>query len=48
MDRISQEMDAKTIPLPMYLDLSKAFDNLDHNVVLSKLEYYGIRNTVLN
>ena len=45
MDSISHKMDAKKIPFSIFLDLSKAFDTLDHNVLLSKLEYYGIRDT---
>ena len=47
-DRIGKEMDAKKISFSIYLDLSKAFDSLDHNVLLSKLNYYGIKNAASN
>ena len=47
-DRISQEMDAKKIPFFIFLDLSKAFDTIDHNVLLSKLDSYGIKDIALD
>lgn len=44
-DRLSQNMDKGKISITIYLDLSKAFDTLDHEILLDKLHYYGIRNT---
>ena len=40
-------MDTNKIPLNIYLDLSKAFDTLDHVILLDKLFHYGIRGNPL-
>ena len=47
IDRISQELDQGITPINVYLDLSKAFDTLDHNILLSKLQFYGFTNSAL-
>ena len=35
-------MDVGEIPINIYNDLSKAFDTLDHTILLAKFCYYGI------
>ncbi len=43
VDRLMTEMDRNETPINIYLDLSKAFDTLDHNILTQKLKYYGIK-----
>ena len=38
-------MDTGQIPITIYLDLSKAFDTLNHTILLKKMNHYGIRNS---
>ena len=47
IDRITHKLDLAEIPLNIYIDLSKAFDTLNHNILLDKLDYYGVRNKSL-
>ena len=47
VDRIITDMDKKEVPINIFLDLSKAFDTIDHTILLAKLRYYGIHDTAL-
>ena len=40
-------MDNYKIPTTVLIDLSKAFDTLNHDILLSKLGYYGVSGVEL-
>ena len=47
-DKILFAIDHNEIPLAIFLDLSKAFDTIDHNIIVSKLKHYGISQNELS
>ena len=47
MNRISTAIDQREITVGVFLDLSKAFDTLDHEILFAKLEHYGICDVAL-
>lgn len=48
IDNIYRNMDMKNVTVGIYLDLQKAFDTVDHGILLHKLYVYGIRGITLD
>ena len=46
-DDILKLFDQKKVAIAMFMDLSKAFDCVDHDILLSKLKRYSIHETAL-
>ena len=44
LDRVSDQMAKHKIPTNFYIDLSKAFDSLRHDILLDKPTDYGVTN----
>ena len=44
---ISNNFESKLFTAGVFIDLSKAFDSLDHNILIQKMNNYGIRGTPL-
>ena len=48
IDRVSDRLVNRKDPFCIFLDLSKAFDILSHDILLDKLKYYGFEDLAVN
>ena len=43
IEEVSYHIDKQDYALAIFIDLQKAFDNIDHNILITKMEKIGIR-----
>ena len=43
VENIQTQLDDGKYSAGVFVDLKKAFDTVDHNILLKKLDYYGVR-----
>ena len=42
LDKVMCDLDKGETPISVFIDLSKAFDTINHQILLNKLRYYGL------
>ena len=45
-EKIRQALDAGKVTCGIFIDLQKAFDTVNHNILLKKLHHYGFRGII--
>jgi len=48
IEKIRTNLDNKTFSAAVFIDLEKAFDTVNHDILLSKLDHYGINSNANN
>lgn len=48
IDDITCNLDQKMYSVGIFIDLSKAFDTIDHHILINKLQRYGVRGVGLD
>jgi retron-type reverse transcriptase len=47
LDSITSSIDQRKFTVGIFIDLSKAFDSVNHKILLEKLQHYDIRGLAL-
>ena len=47
IEQLTYAIDNKKVSIGVFIDLKKAFDTINHSILLKKLEHYGIRGIAL-
>ena len=48
IEEITSSLDKGLYVISLFLDLSKAFDTVNHQILLNKLRYYGLQQSEYN
>ena len=47
-EMIKASIDSGKFGCGIFIDLRKAFDTVNHEILLNKLEHYGVRDSMIN
>ena len=48
VNKLLKAIDDEKSSIGIFLDLSKAFDTVNHNILVCKLKHFGVRGVALN